>query len=490
MKKRAAVMAVVSALICGVVASQAPDSVPQNAKEPAAEEKPVIAQLAPDTQEISYQTAESVGIARAIGVKDTLVPSSDYGEVMPYPAEVTGWKADGTPVYRYALADSSGELITEAVYTSVLRKQCGSSLVWLMTSEAEDGSARVSCAAQNGSWILGPFDGSITVEDDRIFVQRATDSAVTTVYNSSGKIEGQIAGTMQSYSGDIIVSSAKKDGATVWYLNQWDTLTEVASLDAVYVGAFSDESATVQLTETEWGFVDEKGTVTKTEAAWLDECYDGYALAKSADGKYGVLDDSGKEIADMKYAKGVLCGLEQPIYQLWEDDETCIVLSASSGQKLALPDDLHAQQLMPLPSTYFAYTNESGNTVVFDDLDSAELEGSVQFHPQGRNVLLSAGENSYQLIDLKEGKAGKVHPYRYVAPSQEEAYGDAVFTIADPDTGLCGIANNRGRIVLDPAYDSIYSIDGSYFAAVQGSWSGIVDSNGDWIVRTQLTGIK
>lgn len=491
MKKRAAAMVVVSALVCGIVAIQAPRSASHSQAQQddgSATEKELTMELTPETTAITYETQQPVGIVRAVGLKDTLVPASDYGTVFPYAVAITGWKSDGTPVYRYAMADSAGEQITNAVYTSVIRQTCGNSMVWLCTSQLEDGSQQISCAAQDGSWILGPFDGSIVVKEDRIFVQRTNNASVTTVYNSDGKIMGQVTGVVSSCSNDMIVSTETTAAGTVWHLSDADRIEEQAALSAVYVGAFSGDSAVVQLTETQWGFVNTEGTVTNTAATWLDECCEGYALAKGSDGAYGVLDKTGKTVVDMKYLKAVKCSESLPLYQLWESEDSCIVISASSGQKLALPKDLNAQQLIALPETYFAYINEDGNTVLFDDLDSVELEGEVQFYAQGKAELVSAADVSFQLIDLKEGSAGKTHAYQYIAPQEEAAYEDTVFTIADPNTGLQGIGNTRGHTVLAPVYDSISSVDGSYFAATQGNWSGIVDSNGDWIVCMQLIG--
>lgn len=484
---RAAGMVVVSALLCAAVAAQPQPDVPQDTGS-APEPKPAAAELKPNTEDVLFEVQEPVGIARAIGIKDTLTPASDYGQILPYAAKVVGWKQDGTPVYRYALADSAGELVTNPVYTSVERKTCGDQLIWLLTQDTGEGT-RVSCAAHDGSWVLGPFEGSITVNESCIFVQR-TGSSVTTVYGSDGKIIGQVSGVVSSCTDGIIVSRETTDDAVIWHISDADTTESRATLAAVSVGAFSDGTATVQLTETEWGFIDEDGTVTGVEAVWLDESCDGYALAKDAEGKFGVLDSSGKTVAKFQYVNGVQCGDELPLYQLWETEDECIVLSAAMGQKLILPKDLNAQQLVALPESYFAYTDAEGNSVVFDDLVSFDFEGKASFYRQGRERMIVALEDGYQVFDLEEAKVGKLRPYVYTAPQEQAAYEDSVFTITDPETGLQGIGDTKGRIVLEPEYDSISSADGSYFAAVSGCWSGIVDSNGDWIVRTMLTGMN
>lgn len=485
MKKRAAGIAAVSALLCGIVAMQTPEAAPpENGSAP---EKTIAAELKPVTEDIVFQPDQPVGTVRTGELKDMLMPASDYGSIFLYAAAVVGWKQDGTPVYRYALADAAGELITNPVYTSVERKTCGDSFVWLL-HDTKDGTTRAACAAQDGSWAIGPFEGSVTVADAYIFVKRA-DSNVTLVYGSSGRVIGQVNGEVVSCTDGILVSRAVGENGTIWYISSGETAKQITSLNALSVSAFSGGSASVQFSETEWGFIDTEGAVTDTDAAWLDATCDGYALAQDSAGLYGVLDTSGQTAVPFSYTRGVHCGEDHPLYQLWEDDETCQVISASKGQKLGLPQDLYAQQLTVLPDNYFAYTNEDGCTVIFDDLKRVALKDKAELYQQGA-FFIAVEEDGYQIFSMEDRKAGGlISSYRYVEPEQEAAAADDVFTVVDPDTGLQGIGSTKGRLVLRAEYDSIFSIDGSYFAAVRDGWSGIVDSSGDWIVCTRLAGV-
>ncbi len=486
MKKRVAGMAVISALVCGMIAIQAPQLAPQQTGSAA---ETAAAKLEPDTEKLTYEIEQPIGTLR-MGVKlDLFTPATDYGRIFPYTAKIIGWKQDGTPVYRYALADEAGELLTEPLYSAAERQPCGETFVWLLTERMADGSTRSSCAAQDGSWVLGPFAGSITVEDDCIFVHRS-GSTVSTVYRADGRIFGQVNGTAASCSDGIIVSRADSDSGTMWYISSADTTQQLAALQAVQVGAFSGGSATVQLSETTWGFVDASGKVTKTAASWMDETCGGYALAKDAAGHFGVLRADGEEIAAFTYGKGVHCGDELPVYQLWQSEQECIVLNAPRGQKLRLPDDLHGQQLTALPDSYFAYTNTEGNVVVFDDLEHVELKGEAAIYPQGSTHFIAALADGYQIFNKDERKVGKLHHSLYAVPQQQTADQDDVFTITDPDTGRQGIADVHGHVVIKPLYDSIVSADGTYFAAMRGGWSGIVDADGTWIVRTALNGAE
>ena len=479
MIKRAAGMIVASALLCGAVAAVTTNDVPHP-------EEDVITQLKPNTEEISYTIQQSIGVPRTIGIKDGLTPATDYGQIFPYAAGLIGWDAEGEPMYRYALADSAGECITTPVYTSVERMNCQNNLIWVMHEQGENGADRVSCAAQDGSWMLGPFDGTIRVMDTNIFLERK-DSTHTIVYDSNGKIIGQVAGRVTSCSDGIIVSYEGTSGP--WHISSASTAKEFAVVQAKHVGRFFNDSATVQITDTLWGFCDKKGKITTTTASWIEDCYAGYALAKDANKRYGVLSTSGKEIAPYEYVNGVHCSDTLPIYQLWTDEQECMVLSAKSNQKLMLPEDLQAQTLIALPENHFAYVNENGNTSIFDDLNDTELTGNAGFYQQGRYIV-AAYDEGCQLFSMDQNKAGKLLDYNYILPPHEAGHEDTVFTAEDPATGLQGIADTNGKLVLDMEYDRIFSIDGSYFFAVQNGWSGIVDANGDWIVRTFLTGMQ
>ena len=299
---------------------------------------------------------------------------------------------------------------------------------------------------------------------------------------------GQISGEVVSCADGIVVSRQIGDSGTTWYLSDSETAKQITSLAAVSVSAFSEGSASVQLSETEWGFIDAEGTVTRTEAVWMDATCEGYALAQDSAGKYGVLETTGEIAVPFDYSRGVRCGEAHPLYQLWEDDETCQVISASKGQKLDLPKDLNAQQLVVLPDNYFAYTDEEGCTVIFDDLKRVALKEKAELYQQGA-YLIADEAGGYQIFSMEDRKAsGVISSYRYVVPEQQAAAEDDVFTIEDPNTGLQGIGNVNGRLVLRAEYDSIYSVGGSYFAAVRDGWSGIVDSSGDWVVCSQLVG--
>lgn len=481
-------MMIVSLALCGVVAMLTMNYVPQTPEDGSAEQTTEII-LQPNTEDIVPETRESIGFVRS-DVQDTLTASSEYGTIFPYPAKVIGWKEDGTPIFRYAMADSGGQQITNAVYQSITRQICGGQAVWVMQRE-ENGENRVSCAARDGSWTLGPYDGSITIYGDKIFVRRTENAAVTTVYNNKGKILGQIAGIPAACDDGVIVSYVRSEDQTAWNFYDAGSLNQTGTVEAVSVGTFSDGHAVVQIKENVWGFTDAEGNVVKTDAVQLEDCLEGCSLAKNKDGKYGVLNTNGEEIIPFDYIKAAACSEEVALYQLWESEKKCVVIHATDGQKLSLPSDLNAQQLTPLPKNYFAYSNEKEQkTIVFDDLASIDFELNTKFYRQGKKVLVAASEDSYRILSLEDGEAGKKREYRYVPAQDEASQTDTVFTIEDTETGAQGIANVRGRVVLSPVYDSIRSVDGSYYEAVQDCWAGIVDSNGEWIIRTRLTGME
>lgn len=489
MFKRAVGMMIVSLALCGMVALLTVNYVPQEQEDGSAEQTTAII-LQPETDGIVPEAQENIGFVRS-DLQDVLTASSEYGTIFPYPAKVIGWKEDGTPVFRYAMADSGGQQITNAVYQSIERQICGEQAIWILERE-ENGAKRVSCAAQDGSWTLGPYDGSITIYGDKIFVRRTENAAVTTVYNNKGKILGQVAGIPTACDDGVIVSYVRTEEQTAWnFYDAEDDLKQTGTLEAVSVGKFSDGHAVVQLKDDVWGFTDTEGSVVKTDAVQLEDCLEGCSLAKDKDGKYGVLDVSGEEVIPFDYIKGTVCSEEVALYQLWKTEDKCVVIHATDGQKLHLPSNLNAQQLIPLPKNYFTYSDEENQqTIVFDDLDTMEFEPNTTFYRQGKKVLVAASEDCYQILSIADGEVSKKRAYRYVPQEDTASQLDTVFTIEDTETGAQGIANTRGRVVLAPIYDSIRSVDGSYYEAVQDGWAGIVDANGEWIIRTRLTGME
>ena len=485
MKMRVAGIAAVSVLLCGFVATQAPKI---GMDKPAVEEEVVTAQLKPTMETVIWEPEQAVGTSRGSEQSELLLPAADYGSIFPYAAAIVGWEQDGTPVYRYAMADAAGELLTKPIYTSVTREACGDSFVWLM-HDSKDGTARTACAARDGSWAIGPFVGSVTIQDSYICVKRA-DSDVTLLYNADGKVIGQVNGEVVSCADGVVVSRTIGDDATTWYLSSSETAKQITSISAYSVSAFSGGIASVQLSETEWGLIDTEGVLTNTAATWQDESCDGYVLAQDDAGNYGVLSADGETAVPFSYMRGVRCGEEHPLYQLWTDDETCEVISAAKGQKMVLPQDLQGQQLKALPDNYFAYTDADGNTVVFDDLKRVTLEGTAALYQQG-DFLIAQEADGYQIFSMEDRKASaQISSYRYVAPTQQAAATDTVFTVIDAETGLQGIGNVNGRLVLRAEYDSIVSMDGTYFAAMRDGWSGIVDADGKWVVCTRIAGVN
>lgn len=482
MVKRAAGMLAISAVLCGIVAAQAPEPVLQDTG--SAQENSVSQQLIPTDEPVAFAMPEqAVGIVYGAGLQSVFVPASDYGQVFPYAAKIVGWKDDGTAVYRYALADAAGELVTDAVYNDAQRLDCGDSFAWLLT----DTEGRLFCVAQDGSWAIGPVAGEITAQDDTIFVHRA-DGVLTDVYNLEGKNMGAVHGSVTSCTDGVIVSKEETEEGTIWYVSDGTNVALLAQQQAVRIGPFSDGYAAIQISDTQWGFIDTSGEITQVEAAWLDDVCEGYALAQDQAGAYGIVHVSGEVVEDFVYTDGTLCGEEHPLYQLWQEDES-VVISATNGQKLDLPENLGCQSLNGLPDDYFSYVDsEEECTVIFDDLKSVALESYAIFYQQD-DYLIAMQKDSYQIFDLKDGKAGRSIAYRYIAPQTSAGLDETVFTIADTKTGLQGIGNTQGRMVLHPVYDSISSVGGSYYMAIQDGWSGIVDSRGRWIVRTQLSGV-
>lgn len=487
MIKRIAGMAAVSAVLCGAIALCAPALTTQETQSQDTTEPQMT--LQPALEEVSYTIPERISADLAGGVLDVLHPADTYEKIFPYAEKVVGWKEDGTPVYRYAVADAAGEQVTNAVYTQAQRALCGSKNIWLLTSTASDGSTQMTGAADDGSWVIGPIGGTISVKDDCI-LQQLNGESVTSVYNGSGECLGSVMGTVESCADGVLVSQQEQNDEKTWYFYDASTLKLLTQVNALQVSAFSGGSATVQVSDTQWGAVNKTGVITLfNRVSWADDMCNGYALAKNADGKFGVVDATGKVVVDFAYINGKHCSQTDALYQLWTEKDSCVVISTGwKNKKLVLPSDVKGQELTPLPDDYFAYTNADGHTVIFDDLKSVELEGEAVFYEQD-DKLIGAMDDGYQIFDLEEETLSGLRAYDYIASDAEAMQADNYFTIANPTTGLQGIGNTKAKTVLRAGYSSIESVGGGYFAAVQNEWTGIIDSHGKWVIRTQLSGV-
>ena len=53
----------------------------------------------------------------------------------------------------------------------------------------------------------------------------------------------------------------------------------------------------------------------------------------------------------------------------------------------------------------------------------------------------------------------------------------------DPETGRQGIMADSGKFVLQPIYHEINVITDGYYQVRTAQFTGVVDKNGEWIVK-------
>ena len=128
MIKRIAGMVAVSVVLSGAIALYAPALTTRQTQSDENAEPQMT--LQPAAQQVAYTIPERISADLAGGAQDVLQPAAAYKKIFPYAASIVGWKDDGTPVYRYAIADADGEQLTQAVYTQAQRALCGSKQVW------------------------------------------------------------------------------------------------------------------------------------------------------------------------------------------------------------------------------------------------------------------------------------------------------------------------------------------------------------------------
>ena len=111
MIKRIAGMVAVSVVLSGAIALYAPALTTRQTQSDENAEPQMT--LQPAAQQVAYTIPERISADLAGGAQDVLQPAAAYKKIFPYAASIVGWKDDGTPVYRYAIADADGEQLTQ-----------------------------------------------------------------------------------------------------------------------------------------------------------------------------------------------------------------------------------------------------------------------------------------------------------------------------------------------------------------------------------------
>lgn len=462
MKKLVSAGILCAALLCGCGAQQQADG--------SAEYQLKISSL---PQAAQIQTEQYTREAAAY--QGTLRASEHYEMLLPYRQMIV--QKDGSAAARYALADKNGEIVTDAVYDDVDVKYAGKNSVYILKQ-----GKKFTCAAMDGSWVIGPFYGSIEVTENGIVTQERTKQGgwkYSHLFGFDGepvfKTQDEI---LFCRDETLLCRMNGKKNRYLWCKTDGTPITE---FEAQEVGAPEDGYVIAKGTNG-YGVLDQDGVwaVEPIYQSLSGRC--GRYLAAQKEGAFGILEiGAEKPVKEFEYTKIQLCDSTNPLYQLWSDEES-IVVNAANGKRYAVPSEITSEEIVGLRQSGHTVQTDKG-TVVFDDIVSFEIKGASSLYEIGKNTVAVQSDHELRLIRLGDSYKSEALPYVYCEPEITEALKNGDFTVMDPKTGRQGILSASGKLVLEPVYHEANVIADGYYQVQTAQFTGVVDKSGKWIVK-------
>ena len=236
---------------------------------------------------------------------DTLVPSDEYGKLIPYIGGYYQYKSTGVgeskvlyaPVYGLSTAD--GRTVTDPVYDSVrIYAMSGTGYIYELVT-GSDGSepslGRHWLASEDGTWIFEIPTGSRLTDNiggGMVMLERIrTVRKKTFVYQD-----------FYDYSGNFVFTFDKamaEDENTSYTIGRFaDGLAPVNTV--VAEPAEDSEEAEPEKTVSAF-YIDVSGKKTYEGFIYCGEFHGGYAVVADKDGKYGVINTNGEYLINPEY---------------------------------------------------------------------------------------------------------------------------------------------------------------------------------------------
>ena len=314
---------------------------------------------------------------------------------------------------------------------------CGMMMALLLLSSCErKGESEIDFLtvkmSSNDRWSIIDKNGKEVVKEEYL-----ADADVSLVYD--GVFWVKTNGKYQLYA----VAQPKKPVSTREYT--WVTLFHAGR------AAVSNPNHPIQI-------IDTKGKVVATLPENVKRCSqfmdDGYAVFEKTDGMTGVININGKVVVAAEYefagaiSDGVLIAIKP------EDEEKRLILNIK-GKKLGEIDG-HRYQLL---SFYFC-------------------EGKIA-------VRMNNEENGDVIILDKTGK--KLFSIRKAQNIRDEGYKDGYITFTNQDW-RCGVADDKGEVVIRAKYNSIFNLGNGEFAAKKDDKWGVVDAKDEVVIDFDYEG--
>ena len=439
-----------------------------------------------------------------------LIPGEDYGTLIPYAGQELfvdpgfgGWSS-----YRYGLSTLDGCLVTDAVYTDIYQPNYYTGLdtrtlpVYILTSnagtvDADDANKSAVCAL-DGSWCTELcYTEIFLIDADRLLLVDETahtwfcdlDGKVTRtpLEPSMTELYGEYWMWMSSLVSDKFCAAAA-DGSGQQLVNfstgEIIPLPEVSFTLPWYSG---DDCCVAATADNRYGYLKADGSwLIAPQVYYAGEFHGDYAtVQRSQDGVWEWIDRSGSTIKTAALRVNTLSVGGEVLYLELDADGRIAGVWDAQLQPLDVPA---VGQLAADAWTYLQWVDEDGVYHIWrDGQDCAAPEAGFSFTDCVGDyaVLWHSTEYTYGLYDFS-ADAWRIEPREGYLSLLKSADG-MLFFVYGTDSRNYNITNFYGSDGQYRFSASVYRspIEG-LLPIVSGRWSGLVDQDGQWVLRYPL----
>jgi hypothetical protein len=372
----------------------------------------------------------------------------------------------------YALANQDAIPVTDAIYDRVEMLSTESEILWVLYTDDQ-----FTCVSETGDLIIPPTEGTVKLLDEQ-YLSCTASNGTTDIYLTNGKLVMQLDGKPHSCQDGILVAKNNDDTWSLTDTSSWQSVT-VSNIRRI--GSFSNGFAIVKISAHNWGVIDTAGEITRIpNVTRLWNVCDGYILAKNNQNSYGVISIDGTVVLPFEYRRANICSDELPIYQLWTYDGNCVVRNVKSKQSIRLPDEFNGEKLTAWSNHYYSFLTKDETLILFDDLGKLEFSSSSILYQQNENLMVACENSEFSIIRLEQGTQTKSINGRYLPSDGISDPAQSYLIAEDSQTGLQGVYDSSGKLMLDMEYDWIRPVSDNLFAVEQDNLCGLIDSRGRW----------
>lgn len=196
------------------------------------------------------------------------------------------------------------------------------------------------------------------------------------------------------------------------------------------------------------------GKIVATLGKDIKRCFsiskEGYGIFYNQEKKYGIINSKGQVIIPPSYSFFYYCYDGIVLAQKSEDDNTLLILDLK-GEKQG-------------------------------EIDTRKYEILFGNYSEGKLAVRNAGDENGQVIILdKTGK--KLFEIKKSRALYADLYYNSGYMVFENGDFKCGVANDKGEIVIRPKYDKIRNVlGGGLFFAKKGDKCGVIDAEDNTII--------